>query len=140
MKRVAVIVALAILAAAPSRAAEAVPVAADSALEARVEALAAQLRCLVCQNQSLADSHAGLALDLKNQVREQLRAGRSEAEVIDYMTQRYGDFVLYKPPVKAATLLLWFGPLLLALLGLALGWRAVSTPRTATRPETNAAP
>ena len=134
MKRIAVIVILAVMAASPLRAAEAVPVAADSALEARVETLSAQLRCLVCQNQSLADSHAGLALDLKNQVREQLRAGRSEAEVIDYMTQRYGDFVLYKPPLKAATLLLWFGPVLLALIGLVVGWRAVSSSRTADGP------
>jgi cytochrome c-type biogenesis protein CcmH/NrfF len=137
MKRSAIIVGLAIATALPVCAAEAVPVAADSALEARVETLSAQLRCLVCQNQSLAESHAGLALDLKNQVREQLRAGRSEAEVIDYMTQRYGDFVLYKPPLKAATLLLWFGPLLLALLGLVLGWRAVSPRRTALQSEEN---
>lgn len=101
------------------------PLADDSALEARVEALSAQLRCLVCQNQSLADSHAGLALDLKNQVREQLRAGRDEAQVIDYMTQRYGDFVLYKPPLKASTWLLWAGPALLAALGLWLGSRSL---------------
>jgi cytochrome c-type biogenesis protein CcmH/NrfF len=111
------------------RAAEAVPLADDAVLEARVDGLAAQLRCLVCQNQSLADSHAGLAIDLKNQVREQLRAGRDEAQVIDYMTQRYGDFVLYRPPWKATTALLWAGPALLALLGLALAWRTVSRPR-----------
>ncbi len=108
------------------------PLADDSALEARVEALSAQLRCLVCQNQSLADSHAGLALDLKNQVREQLRTGRDEAQVIDYMTQRYGDFVLYKPPLKASTWLLWAGPALLAALGLILGLRSVR--RSAPQP------
>jgi cytochrome c-type biogenesis protein CcmF len=100
------------LLAAPLLAAPATPVAADPALELRVNQLSAELRCLVCQNQSLADSHAPLAMDLKNQVREQLRAGRSDAQVIDYMTQRYGDFVLYRPPVKATTWLLWGGPLL----------------------------
>jgi len=115
-----------------AQAGEAQPVAADPALEARVDELAAQLRCLVCQNQSLADSHAELALDLKNQVREQLKAGRSRDEVVAYMTQRYGDFVLYNPPWKGSTALLWAGPALLVLLGAGLGWRAVS--RNARRP------
>ena len=92
---------------------------ADPALEVRVNRLAAELRCLVCQNQSLADSHAPLAIDLKNQVREQLKAGRSDRDVIDYMTQRYGDFVLYKPPFKANTVILWLGPVALFLVGLA---------------------
>jgi cytochrome c-type biogenesis protein CcmH/NrfF len=109
-----------------AHAGEAQPVASDPALEARVDELAVQLRCLVCQNQSLADSHAELALDLKNQVREQLKAGRSADEVVAYMTQRYGDFVLYNPPLKGTTAVLWAGPALLALLGLALGWRALS--------------
>lgn len=98
---------------------------ADPALEVRVNRLAAELRCLVCQNQSLADSHAPLAIDLKNQVREQLKAGRSERDVIDYMTQRYGDFVLYRPPLKATTVLLWAGPALLVLTGALLFWRSV---------------
>lgn len=111
-------------------AAEALPMADDAVLEARVDDLAAQLRCLVCQNQSLADSHAGLAIDLKNQVREQLRAGRDEAQVIEYMTQRYGDFVLYKPPWKATTALLWAGPALLALLGTWLAWRTLARARS----------
>ena len=111
---------------APAQAAgQAVDVAADPALEKRVNALSAELRCLVCQNQSLADSHAPLAVDLKNQVREQLQAGRSEREVIDYMTQRYGDFVLYRPPFKASTLLLWLGPALLLLIGGGLYWRTL---------------
>nr|WP_245213457.1 cytochrome c-type biogenesis protein [Rhizobacter sp. AJA081-3] len=108
---------------APVFAAEAQPTVADPALELRVNRLAAELRCLVCQNQSLADSHATLAIDLKNQVREQLQAGRSDAQVIDYMTQRYGDFVLYRPPVKATTLLLWAGPLLLLVGGSLALWR-----------------
>ena len=94
-------------------AAPAVDTAADPALEVRVQAVSAELRCLVCQNQSLADSHAELALDLKRQVREQLRAGRSPDQVLAYMTDRYGDFVLYRPPLKATTLLLWLGPALL---------------------------
>ncbi|WP_326543586.1 cytochrome c-type biogenesis protein [Pseudorhodoferax sp.] len=113
------------LVAGPAHAAEAVPAAPDPALEARVHKLAAELRCLVCQNQSLADSNADLAVDLKNQVREQLRAGRSERDVLDYMTERYGDFVLYRPPVKASTLLLWGGPLLLLLIGALLYWRSL---------------
>ena len=108
-----------------ARAAEAVPVADDPVLESRVQALSEQLRCLVCQNQTLADSHAPLAQDLKSVVRDQLRAGRNEVQVIDYMTQRYGDFVLYRPPLRAATVLLWAGPALLALAGLAVAWRSL---------------
>jgi cytochrome c-type biogenesis protein CcmH len=108
---------------AGASAAPAVDIATDSALEARVIAVSAELRCLVCQNQSLADSHAELAVDLKNQVREQLRAGRSEADVVTYMTDRYGDFVRYRPPFKASTLLLWLGPALLALIGGVMLWR-----------------
>jgi len=82
-------------------------------LERRVTALSAELRCLVCQNQTLADSNAPLAVDLRSQIREQLGRGSSESEVIDFMTARYGDFVLYRPPLKASTLLLWVGPFLL---------------------------
>ncbi|WP_298834130.1 heme lyase CcmF/NrfE family subunit [uncultured Piscinibacter sp.] len=115
-----------LLVAAPLFAAPAQPVAADPALEARVNRLSAELRCLVCQNQSLADSHAPLALDLKNQVREQLQAGRSDDQVIEYMTQRYGDFVLYRPPMKTTTALLWGGPLLLLIVGAGLLWRALA--------------
>ena len=76
-------------------------------------ALSAELRCLVCQNQTIADSNAELAIDLKNQVREKLGQGMSDKDVIDYMVQRYGDFVLYRPPVRGTTWLLWFGPFLL---------------------------
>ena len=107
------------------RAGEAQNVAADPALEARVNALSAELRCLVCQNQTIADSHADLAVDLKNQVREQLKAGRSEQQVIEYMTQRYGDFVLYRPPFKATTALLWGGPALLLVVGVVVFWRSL---------------
>jgi cytochrome c-type biogenesis protein CcmH len=90
-----------------------------AALEKRVDHVAQQLRCLVCQNQSIADSHAQLALDLKKEARTQLSQGRSEQEVIDFMVQRYGDFVLYRPPFNAATLLLWIGPFALLAAGLA---------------------
>lgn len=98
------------------------PAAADNpALEARMMVLAAELRCLVCQNQSIADSHSGLAEDLRQQIREQLAKGQSERQILDYMTERYGDFVLYRPPLNASTALLWGGPALLmvgALVGL----------------------
>lgn len=97
--------------------------AADPALEARVTALASELRCLVCQNQTLADSNAPLAVDLRAQIREQMRQGRSEKDVIDYLVARYGDFVLYRPPFKATTLLLWTGPAILLLVGLAVLYR-----------------
>lgn len=88
-----------------------------TALDARTMALAGELRCLVCQNQSLADSHAPLALDLRGQIHEQLAKGRSEQQVVEFMVQRYGDFVLYEPPVNTSTALLWFGPVLLLAAG-----------------------
>ena len=97
--------------------AEAPTVAADPALEKRVQRLGEELRCLVCQNQTIADSHAGLAVDLKNQIREQLQAGRTDQQILDYMVERYGDFVLYRPPVKATTVLLWAGPFVLLAIG-----------------------
>ena len=100
-------------------AAEAQNTAADPALEANVLAISAELRCLVCQNQTIADSHADLAIDLRRQVRDMLTAGQSERQIIDFMTARYGDFVLYRPPVKSTTALLWFGPGLLMFGGLA---------------------
>ena len=95
-------------------------------LEERVKDLAHELRCLVCQNQTIADSNAPLALDLRSQIREQLAAGRSEREVIDYMVARYGDFVLYRPPFKVTTLALWLGPFLLLALGAFVFWRRVA--------------
>ena len=95
----------------------------DPVLEKRVMALAEELRCLVCQNQTLADSHAALAIDLKNRIRELLREGKTEREVLDFMVQRYGDFVLYRPPLRTATALLWAGPFILLALGV-VGWIA----------------
>ncbi len=98
---------------------EAQPVAANPALEARMMALATELRCLVCQNQTIADSHADLAVDLRQQIREMLERGMSDAEVRRYMTDRYGDFVLYNPPMKSTTALLWVGPGVLLVVALA---------------------
>jgi cytochrome c-type biogenesis protein CcmH len=92
----------------------------DAALERRAQALEKELRCLVCQNQTLAESNAPLALDLRNQVRAQLAQGKSDREVIDWLVARYGDFVLYRPPFKATTLLLWAGPFVFLLGGLFL--------------------
>lgn len=109
---------LALLLSATAVAREALPESADPVLEKRVVKLTSDLRCLVCQNQSLADSHADLAIDLKNQVRAQMLEGKSDAEIRDYMVARYGDFVLYDPPFKARTVLLWAGPFLLLLIGL----------------------
>ncbi|WP_018608451.1 cytochrome c-type biogenesis protein [Uliginosibacterium gangwonense] len=95
-----------------------------SDLDARVAHLTEQLRCLVCQNQSIAESQADLAMDLKREVREMLEAGKSDAEVRDFMVERYGDFVLYDPPMKTSTLLLWLGPLVLFLAAIgAFIWR-----------------
>jgi cytochrome c-type biogenesis protein CcmH len=88
----------------------------DPELEARVMKISAGLRCLVCQNQTIADSNADLAVDLRNQVREMLKRGDSPAQINDYMTARYGDFVLYKPPVKSTTAVLWYGPAALLVL------------------------
>lgn len=110
---------LGLLVAVSVMAKEAPPAAADPALEKRMVELTEQLRCLVCQNQSIADSHADLAIDLKNQVREKMKEGQSDAQIIDYMVARYGDFVLYKPPVMATTLPLWFGPFALLLAAVA---------------------
>jgi cytochrome c-type biogenesis protein CcmH len=96
---------------------EALPAAENPATEARMMALANVLRCLVCQNQTIADSHADLAVDLRRQISEMIAAGRTDDEIKAYMVERYGDFVLYQPPVKSSTLLLWLGPALLVLLG-----------------------
>ena len=97
--------------------------AADPALEARMLAITGELRCLVCQNQTIADSHADLAVDLRQEVREMLKRGMTDDQVRRYMTDRYGDFILYRPPLKATTAVLWLGPALLlavALIALAV--------------------
>ena len=101
----------------------------NSDLDKRVAALAEELRCLVCQNQTLADSHAPLAVDLRNEIRDQLAKGASEREVREFMVARYGDFVLYRPPFKASTALLWGGPFLLLIAGAALLYRMLRRRR-----------
>lgn len=96
---------------------EAQPAADNPELEARMLRIAAELRCLVCQNETIAASHAGLAVDLRRQVREMLQQGKSDEQILAFMTQRYGDFVLYRPPWKATTILLWVGPALMLIGG-----------------------
>ena len=101
--------------------------------EQRIRALSEKLRCLVCQNQSLADSNAELAQDLRVKLREQVQAGRSDEEIMDYLVQRYGDFVRYEPPFKASTALLWLGPFV--LLASALGLLVMILRRRRAAPE-----
>ena len=108
---------------------EAQPLAADPLLEERVMKLSKELRCLVCQNETLADSRADLAEDLRGQIREQMRAGKSDKEIIAYLTQRYGKFILYNPPIDPTTYLLWFGPFVLLLAGLFVLFRYVKQRR-----------
>ena len=99
---------------------EAAPMVEDQVLEARLKHISKELRCLVCQNESLADSPADLAKDLRREVREKISEGMNDSQIKTYLAQRYGDFVLYRPPVNATTWVLWFGPFLL-LLGAAFG-------------------
>jgi cytochrome c-type biogenesis protein CcmH len=114
-----------------AQAADAPDVADDPVLEKRVNDIGLELRCLVCQNQTIADSHAGLAVDLKNQIREQLKAGKTDRQILDFMVERYGDFVLYKPPMKATTILLWVGPFALMAIGLGVAALIVRRRRSA---------
>ncbi|MDQ8020396.1 MAG: cytochrome c-type biogenesis protein CcmH [Moraxellaceae bacterium] len=134
-----VLLALACAASTHIASATSAPLAVDPAREAQVMHIAEKLRCLVCQNQSIAESNADLANDLKREVREQLAAGKSERDILDFMVERYGDFVLYEPPVRNSTLLLWGGPLtLLVAAGAGFAWtlkrrraaQAASTPET----------
>ena len=102
----------------PLQAREAAPLAADEVTEKRLVAISSELRCLVCQNESLAGSNAELASDLRREIRNMIRDGKSDAEIMEFMVSRYGDFVRYRPPLKGSTLLLWFGPALLFLVAL----------------------
>lgn len=129
LERVLLAVMLGIAVAA--NAAEAPSAVDDPVLEKRVMEVSEELRCLVCQNQTVADSHAELAVDLKNQVRDMLKSGKSEREIKDYMVQRYGDFVLYRPPVKSSTWVLWIGPFVL-LVG-AIGFYLAKLKQRARR-------
>ena len=103
----------------------------DSDLDRRVHAVAAELRCLVCQNQTLAESNAPLAIDMRNQIREQMKAGASDRDVVEFLVARYGDFVLYRPPLKASTLALWAGPFVILALGAWVLLRRLRRPRAA---------
>jgi cytochrome c-type biogenesis protein CcmH len=133
MKRLVVALAI-LLASLGALAREAAPLAEDPQVEARLIAIAEELRCLVCQNESLIASRAELAMDLKKQVREQIKAGKSDEEIRRYMVDRYGDFVLYRPPVKGSTLLLWIGPFVLLIAGFATVWRFVRRRRAMQPP------
>ena len=116
---------LLLLLALPVSAAEDGTPLADPESEARYQALIRETRCLVCQNQTIADSNADLATDLRRQIREQILAGATDAQIVDYLVTRYGDFVLYRPPVKPTTWLLWAGPGLLVLIGLMVFARVI---------------
>jgi cytochrome c-type biogenesis protein CcmH len=113
----------------PCWASDAVATPRDPVAQERAMRLANELRCLVCQNQSIAESNADLAVDLRRQIDEQIGAGRSDRQIVDFMVARYGDFVLYRPPFKATTLLLWGGPLLLLALGALVAWRVLAARR-----------
>ncbi|HEY6660183.1 MAG TPA: cytochrome c-type biogenesis protein [Pyrinomonadaceae bacterium] len=101
----------------------------DPVIEQRLANLSKELRCLQCQNQTLADSPAGLAADLRREIREQMKAGKSDQEIIAFLTQRYGDFILYRPRVTYTTYLLWFGPFILLLAGLYVLFRYIKQRR-----------
>lgn len=111
------------------------PLAEDPELEKRLQALSQELRCLVCQNETLADSRAGLAEDLRREIREQMKAGKSDKEIITFLTARYGDFVLYRPRVTPATYLLWFGPFILLAVGLVFLYRQLKQRRVQIKQE-----
>ncbi len=111
---------------------EARPLADDPELEKRVMNLSEELRCLVCQNETLAASQADLAVDLKREIRQQMKAGKSDKEIIAFLTARYGDFVLYRPPVRPTTYLLWFGPFILLVVGLGVLYRYLKQRRELT--------
>jgi cytochrome c-type biogenesis protein CcmH len=113
---------------------EAAPLAADPVVEQRLISIAEELRCLVCQNESLAGSRADLAEDLRREVRTLIKSGKSDAEIKEFLVSRYGDFVLYRPPVKPTTWLLWFGPLLL-LLGAVWALVGIIRRKTAQKDE-----
>ncbi len=97
---------------------EAIPVAEDPIIEKRMLALTMDLRCLVCQNESIADSRADFSNDIRREIREQIKANKTDQEIVQFLVDRYGDFVLYNPPMKPTTILLWFGPVILFLTGL----------------------
>jgi cytochrome c-type biogenesis protein CcmH len=105
------------------------PVGDDPLIEERLNKLSHELRCFVCQNETLADSRAEFAQDLRREMREQMKAGKSDQEIINFLTQRYGQFILYRPQVTPTTYLLWFGPFVLLLAGLAVLFRYIKQRR-----------
>ena len=129
MKRAGFLLVLLFLLPAFTVAKEAKPISDDPELEKRVMALSEELRCLVCQNETLAGSHADLAADLRQQIREQMKAGKSDKEIVAFLTERYGDFILYNPPVNRRTYLLWFGPFILLGGGLVAFYRYIKRRR-----------
>jgi cytochrome c-type biogenesis protein CcmH len=131
MKRAAWTLLVALLAVL-AQAAEPRPVDAD-----RLYRFTSELRCLVCQNESLADSNAPLAIDLKNVIRDRMAAGESNDDIKSFLTERYGDFVTYRPPFNSRTLLLWLGPLLLLLIGVLVVWRNLRGGADEEQPEEN---
>lgn len=108
---------VAMMACLPAFAIDTAPAFSDPALQARYDSLIRELRCVTCRSQSIADSNVFLAADLRRQVRELMAAGKSDKEILQYMTDRYGEYILYTPPVAARTLLLWAAPALLVLIG-----------------------
>lgn len=118
------------LGAGPLAARQAPTLANDPVLEAKVMDIAHELRCLVCQNETIAASHADLAVDLRQQIRTKLQQGETPEEIRKFMVDRYGEFVLYKPRLSGKTLLLWGGPFALLLIGLAALWRTVGRQAT----------
>jgi cytochrome c-type biogenesis protein CcmH len=109
---------------------------ADPVLEARMMVIAEELRCLVCQNETIAASNADLAIDLKNQIRIKLTQGQSQQQILDFMVQRYGDFVLYRPPLKTTTVLLWLGPFTLLAIALLMLVLNIKRRRRSAQPAT----
>jgi len=131
MKRAFLLLSILLLVTPVALAQEARPMAEDPFLEARLNSLSKELRCLVCQNETLADSRADLALDLRREIREQMKAGKSDKEIVAFLTDRYGQFILYRPRVTPVTYLLWFGPFVLLLAGLVVLFRYIKTRRDA---------
>jgi cytochrome c-type biogenesis protein CcmH len=122
-----------------AQAGEALPMAKDPQVEARLVVIAEELRCLVCQNESLSSSHAELAEDLRREVRKLIKDGKTDPEIKTYLVERYGDFVLYKPPLKPLTWPLWFGPFLLLVLAIGGFWRYLRQRRQLTHHHLDAA-
>jgi cytochrome c-type biogenesis protein CcmH len=126
---VAILMALALAGAYRAQVAQPAADTNDPVVEARLKHLSKELRCLVCQNETLADSQAGLAEDLRREIREQIRAGKTDDEIMNFLTQRYGQFILYRPQVTPTTYLLWFGPFILLLIGMVVLFRYIRQRR-----------